>query len=1162
MKQRIILMFAFILAVAQGWAATNVNGSLTDQIEQFAAQVGQTDSHIVVVSYESNGNDPNDPVIMSNGNGTSLQAGAIDRLFQISIDGDDSNLFTAEVTSATSSSCLVTVTYFPIAVGTHSATLNVHSLLNNSSMSIQLMGTATKNPFATHTSGVDSSRKWNGVELNDGVILPDGSDPTDYVTDGHAKRGGSDIFGFIPIPDLEYEESPAGRLVSFRDVTVGTSVTKEFEIKAENLHKAANLIKSFINFNLEKMGSNFRIDHVEVKLKIAKTNFVPGGAPDAITEIISPFSVSPNSFWPWDIDDEKTKINVTFSPTIAGEYEYKIVAIYEYYDKDNRCITDLLGLTPIEQTSSTNMKTASAVERTITVDPTSHDFGTVEIGEKPTQTFSVTGTNLTGEMTLSSDNSYFKVTPKTLPASGGTVTVTYEPNAIGSHNAILTISGGDTPGPQTVDLSGTAVNPAPPSITVDETPINFGTVTLGDNPATKTIIVKGTNLTEDLNLSISGVSGSMFTAQPYRISPADAKAGKPVVVTYKPTAAGTHTATLHITGGGAENGPIDISLSGKCVKPSITITPSTYDFETVNLGDSKPMTFTITGNNLRDRISMVTQMETTGGEYTVTPTDLPATGGTVTVTYKPIDEGSSSAVFTFGSGNESAKITVSGKCVIPPTITGVPSSLDFGTVIKGKTSSKTFTVKGYNLTSNLTLSSNRPYFTVSPSTITPVEAAAGKKVTVTYEPTAGGNHSATLTINGGGADPKTVSLTGKCAAITANPSSYAFETVNLGDSKPMTFTITGTNLSERISMVSVLETEGGEYSITPQSLPASGGTVTITYKPLNTGSSSAVFTLASGDVYAKITVSGKCVTPPAITVNPTSLDFGTVAKNSTNKKTFTVKGTNLTGNLTVSPASSSYFTVSPTTITAAQAMSANGVEVTVTYKPTARGSHSATFTISGDGATSKTVKVTGKCAEITTSKTDLRFASNSSQTFTVTGYNLSGNLTLTSSGAPFTVSPKSITPSQAAAGVTVTVTCYASLTLPKTTGSIIIKGGGASPKTVNLTYDPTGMEPQAGLILPEDGNEDGNSEFTNGGSLEAFGNSVTDVEELAVDAKIFAEGQNIIIESPIEQSAMISDISGRARSVNLQVGRNEVPVNASGIYIVRVREKTVKLMLK
>ena len=77
-----------------------------------------------------------------------------------------------------------------------------------------------------------------------------------------------------------------------------------------------------------------------------------------------------------------------------------------------------------------------------------------------------------------------------------------------------------------------------------------------------------------------------------------------------------------------------------------------------------------------------------------------------------------------------------------------------------------------------------------------------------------------------------------------------------------------------------------------------------------------------------------------------------------------------------------------------------------------------------------------------------------------------------------------------------------------------------------------------------------------------FENFTSNVNELVMNSRVYSEGQNIIIESPMEQSAVISDIYGRAMTINLHVGRNEIPVNASGVYIVRIREKTTKLMLK
>ena len=298
---------------------------------------------------------------------------------------------------------------------------------------------------------------------------------------------------------------------------------------------------------------------------------------------------------------------------------------------------------------------------------------------------------------------------------------------------------------------------------------------------------------------------------------------------------------------------------------------------------------------------------------------------------------------------------------------------------------------------------------------------------------------------------------------------------------------------------------------------------------------------------------------PLLDVNQTSLSFGTTAVNKSVSKTLTVKGTNLTGSLTLST-NSSYYTVTPTTITASQA--ATGCTVTVTYKPGAAGTHNRTLTIKGGSAANKTVSLSGKCAEITTNPTSLLFAGyRDSRTITVTGTNLTGSLTLKTNNENFTVTPTTITAAQAAAGYTVTVKCNVKLNVQRATGTLTISGGSATSKLVSLTFDASGAVPYAPLVLPED--EQGDE--LNGGELGLSlndGNYSTAVDEMAADVKIYAEGQNVIIESAVEQSAVISDVAGRARSVNLQAGRNEIPVNSSGLYIVRTREKTAKLLIK
>ena len=382
---------------------------------------------------------------------------------------------------------------------------------------------------------------------------------------------------------------------------------------------------------------------------------------------------------------------------------------------------------------------------------------------------------------------------------------------------------------------------------------------------------------------------------------------------------------------------------------------------------------------------------------------------------------------------------------------------------------KKFTVYGGNLTDDVTLSSNKTVFDISPKKITPAEAKAGKEVTVTFKPTAAGSYSGEITVSTSGVTPKKVAVSGKCAVITSNPTSYSFGNVAVGKPVTKVITITGSNLTGSMS-ITLAETEGGQYSINKTTLPASGGTVIVTFKPTDAKTFGASLKISGGSA-AAVSVS-------------------------------------LTG---------------------------KGVTLTITK-------NKSTLTFTGSSITSDNVKITGTNLDDVIS------------------------LSVTGSGKTnFTLSTSTISIADAAAGKQVKVTCN-----PKNASSaeatLKISSPYAATKYVTLKYSrgsSGGGEVQVSAVQPEGGeSEEGNNEFMNGGLLETSLNSTTDVNELALNSKIYAEGLNIIIESPVEQSAIISDISGRAMSVNLQAGRNEIPVNASGIYIVRIREKTTKLMIK
>lgn len=76
----------------------------------------------------------------------------------------------------------------------------------------------------------------------------------------------------------------------------------------------------------------------------------------------------------------------------------------------------------------------------------------------------------------------------------------------------------------------------------------------------------------------------------------------------------------------------------------------------------------------------------------------------------------------------------------------------------------TFKLSGSKLTADATFSVDGEYFTVTPTTVAQTNGTiAETDVTVSYNPTAVGSHTATLTISSTGAEAKTITLTGKSA---------------------------------------------------------------------------------------------------------------------------------------------------------------------------------------------------------------------------------------------------------------------------------------------------------------------------------------------------------------------------------------------------------------
>lgn len=137
------------------------------------------------------------------------------------------------------------------------------------------------------------------------------------------------------------------------------------------------------------------------------------------------------------------------------------------------------------------------------------------------------------------------------------------------------------------------------------------------------------------------------------------------------------------------------------------------------------------------------------------------------------------------------------------------------------------------------------------------------------------------------------------------------------------------------------------------SATVSGSKVTIT--------TSGDFTITMGaqSRISKIVVTYRSASTPYLKVTPSTLPaFPKTEIGNTSTQTFTLSGINLTANAELAITGTGMFSVSPSSVSPNDG-TISDKEVTVTYAPTAAGSHEATLTVSSTGATAQTIALSG-----------------------------------------------------------------------------------------------------------------------------------------------------------------------------------------------------------
>jgi hypothetical protein len=296
-------------------------------------------------------------------------------------------------------------------------------------------------------------------------------------------------------------------------------------------------------------------------------------------------------------------------------------------------------------------------------------------------------------------------------------------------------------------------------------------------------------------------------------------------------------------------------LPGTGVAPAhFTISPTTYDFGGVLIGDTALKTFTI-ANTGGVTSGAVSHYFTGSSRFETASTDCPSGGlgagasCLVTVQFSPGSaDTEAGSLKVLGAVDGPVTATLSGSGVTPAQLT-VSSVPDFGSVATGTSSAAktvTFTNGGGLTTGTVTTSivgGSADQFSTSDDTCNGATLAPGASCTVkvTFDPTSTGLKVASLRAEAspGGAAEAPLSGTGATpAAFSLNPGSLDFGTIPIGTSLVKTSTLTNTG---------GVPTGNLDIYFNGSGISIDGTTTTCTAAPLAAGASCTIGLRAEPD---------------------------------------------------------------------------------------------------------------------------------------------------------------------------------------------------------------------------------------------------------------------------------------------------------------------------
>ena len=267
-----------------------------------------------------------------------------------------------------------------------------------------------------------------------------------------------------------------------------------------------------------------------------------------------------------------------------------------------------------------------------------------------------------------------------------------------------------------------------------------------------------------------------------------------ITVVYAPTAAGSHSATLTA-------GDKTVTITGVATAKTTTgtVTPASVDFGNVVVGNTGSATITIANTGNQPFTPAFSSLEApfslsyTAGEI--------AAGGnaTATVSFAPTAIEQYSGSFTVTIGEQEPNTVALSGAGAEPTIAGTvsPTSISFGDKVIGDSYTQTITITNTGdapFTPTLYTANLPEQFSISGNGEVAVDGT--RELTVTYAPTAVGNHSGSFNITIGGSTT-TVNVGGNGVETPASGDLTVADGTTTNTYAPMNAAEEGTAVGQR-----------------------------------------------------------------------------------------------------------------------------------------------------------------------------------------------------------------------------------------------------------------------------------------------------------------------------------------------------------------------------